>query len=116
MAVDLSSLSQQDRQDFESRLKVFGMDSSAVQEPLTVTGASVKLGYGPKTVSARQPFLVQTSDFAAVKRMVGIDDRVFKNVAPNVKLPNRIDLSTQAAGVLNDAQRRAFVAAPGHVV
>jgi len=122
MPVDLGNISQQDRQDFESRLKVFGMDLSAVQEPLMVNAsAKVTLGFGPKTISARQPFVVQTTDFAAVKRMVGIEDRVFKNVAPSVALPGRIELGSRLrAGSITSSgdspQRRSFTAAPGHTM
>lgn len=115
MPVNLDALSAQDRQDFESRLRVFGMDVSAVQEPLTVSGA-VKLGYGPKFQSARQPFVVKTKDIAAVKRMVGLDDRVAKTLSSQVKLPSRITVSPAGGAnpitVSRDAGQ-AFVASPG---
>lgn len=119
MPVDLGQIPQQDRQDFESRLGVYGLNASAVQEPLIVSGTKVMLNYGPNRETARQPFVVQTSDFAAVKRMVGIQDKVFKTIAPRVTLPTRIELNPritkEAVGNVRDAPRSSsYTAAPGH--
>jgi hypothetical protein len=47
MPVDISSLPAADREDFQKRLQVYGLDINAVQEPLSVTGSStVNLVYG----------------------------------------------------------------------
>jgi hypothetical protein len=120
MPVDLSQLSAEDRQDFERRLGVYGMNASAVQEPLAVTSSAVTLAYGPNRPSARAPFVLQTRDFAAVKRMVGIDDRVLRNVAPRVTLPGAIELGGRrptgiagAIGAIRDPESRGYTAAPG---
>ena len=117
MAADLSQLPAQDRQDFEKRLKLYGLDASGVQDPLIVAG-TVSLAYGPGRESARQPHVVRTTDFAAVKRMIGIDDRVFANVGSRVPLPGRIEVGRTSAGRLparpRDAgQGGAFSASPG---
>lgn len=97
MPVDISSIPQEDREDFQKRLQVFGIDAATVQEPLSVTRAdTVTLAYGPNRPSARAPLVIETTDFAHVKRMVGIDDRLFTTRPTNVALPGRIDLASKA--------------------
>jgi hypothetical protein len=96
MPVDISTIPSEDREDFQKRLRVFGIDANAVQEPLAVTRSdTVVLAYGPNRPSARAPFVVETTDFAQVKRMVGIDDRVVATRPTNVALPGRIDLASK---------------------
>jgi hypothetical protein len=95
------------------------MDMTGVQEPLAVTGA-VMLGYGPRVQSAREPFVIQTTDLEAVKRMVGIEDRVARNRAGRMTIPDRIELGIRpgagAIGAITEApKRQPFVAAPGRM-
>lgn len=113
MPVDISTIPSEDREDFQKRLRIFGIDTNAVQEPLAVTRSdTVMLAYGPNRPSARAPFVVETTDLAHVKRMVGVDDRVFATRPTNVALPGRIDLASKiAAGTTNTAALRATPAA-----
>jgi hypothetical protein len=117
MPVDLSQLSPEERQDFERRLAVYGVTAAGVQEPLSVGAAGVTLAYGPNRASARSPYVVQTNDFASVKRMVGIDDRVLRNVSSGVRLPGRIEVGRRTPvgtiGAVRDAESRGYAAAPG---
>jgi hypothetical protein len=121
MPVDLSGLPAQDRQDFEKRLAVYGLDASHVQDPLLVNpGARAYLAYGPGRESVREPHVLRTTDIAAVKRMVGIDDRVFRTAASRVPLPGMVEVGrlTRGAererpGIQRDAGSSRFTAAPG---
>jgi hypothetical protein len=116
MAVDLSSMPPEDREDFQRRLQTYGLDLSAVQEPLSVTpAAKVTLAYGPGRASARMPHVLETTDLAAVKRMIGVDDRVFRNVAAKVAMPRGISLGARSlAGRSGLAREKApFEAGPG---
>jgi hypothetical protein len=126
MPVDIGSLSSEDRQDLERRLGLYGLDSSALQEPLAITSSSrVPLAYGPSRETARQPHVIQTTDIEAVKRMVGIDNRIAKTAASRVALPGRIDLGRTArtatlgrtfsdsSGRQQEPQRGYYSAAPG---
>jgi len=118
MPFDISSIPAEDRQDFERRLQTYGIDSSNVQEPLTVSPSGrVNLAYGPNRESARSPIVVRTRDFAAVKRMVGIEDGVFRNVASRVTLPGPVSVGRRVTpsgfSVMRDADPKSFEAAPG---
>jgi len=118
MPVDVSSIPAEDREDFQRRLQAFGMDLASVQEPLSVTpAAKVALQHGPRRESARAPFLVQTTDLAQVKRMIGVDDRVYRSIASKVALPGPVTLGSKAvagrATALRDSEPQGFRAAPG---
>jgi hypothetical protein len=116
MPVDISSIPSNDREDFQRRLRTYDLDVSSVQEPLSVTARTV-LAYGPGRESARTPHVIQTTDLAKVKRMVGVDDRVFRNIAPGTALPGRVALGTRPvagrATVARDVDTRQFKAGPG---
>lgn len=117
MPVDLGSIPQEDRQDFERRLQTYGLTASALQEELVVGPSStISLAYGPGRQTVRQPYVLQTTDLAAVKRMVGIDDRVFQRNPSKAPLPGRIDLG-QPLGVgrlgVAEAEGNFYTAAPG---
>ena len=118
MAVDLSSMPPEDREDFQRRLQTYGLDLSAVQEPLAVTpSAKVTLAYGPGRESARAPHVLQTTDLAAVKRMIGVDDRIFRNVASKVAMPRSISLGARSrAAMAKEAPAAPFHASPGMAV
>ncbi|GEM_PF-1372124 len=117
MPIDISGLPAQDRDDFQKRLQVYGMNVASVQEPLAVMpAANVTLAYGPNQQSARAPFVVQTTDMSHVKRMIGIEDRVAQNFSATRALPGAISLGMRVAGRtmgLGDAGAPSFHASPG---
>ena len=121
MPVDIGSLSQPDRQDFERRLSLYGLNSSALQEPLVVASSvRVSLAYGPNRESVRQPQVIKTQDIDAVKRMIGIDDRIAKSISPKVSLPGRIEIGRSSISAGGRAERDvgagSYLASPGLAV
>ena len=118
MPIDISSIPSSDREDFQKRLQVYGIDINAVQEPLSVADSSVvHLAFGPNRSSARQPHVLETTDLAQVKRWVGLEDRIGQRLTPSLRLPGRIDLGSRIPGVVGrpvgDAAKRRFQASPG---
>lgn len=116
MPVDISAIPTADREDFQKRLQVYGIDFNAVQEPLSVTGSSVvNLAFGPNRPSVRQPYVLETTDLAQVKRWVGVEDSIGQRLTP--RLPGRIDLGGRTPAVggrpVGDVQARRFQASPG---
>jgi len=117
MPVDISTIPAADREDFQKRLQVYGIDINAVQEPLSVAGSSVvNLAFGPNQPSVRQPHVLETTDLAQVKRWIGVEDRIGQRLTPRLKLPGRIDLGGRTPAVggrpVGDAQARKFQASP----
>jgi len=105
LAADLSTLSAEDRADFESRLRVYGLDGSAVQEPLSVQSRStLTLTAGQGQASARPPIVRQVFDFDVLSTMIGVDDRLFETVPQRSAMPDRMALDLRGVTV---------VAAPG---
>jgi hypothetical protein len=93
MSVDLSSLSEEDRNDLQGRLATYGLESGALQDALTLQPRSrVTLAYGPGRASVRPPVTVEVSDFETLNRMIGVDDRVFQNTPQRAPLPPRVEL------------------------
>jgi len=118
MSVDLSTIPSENREDFLQRLQTYGLDTSSVQEPLFVTpSAKVTLAHGPGRESARAPFVFRTTDLTQVKRMIGVDDRLYRNVASKTPLPGTISLGARTVAGrgpgLRDPDRTTFHAGPG---
>jgi hypothetical protein len=107
--LNLSALKDADQQDFLARLNRFGLDASAGQQELVVPRSStINLAYGPNRDSFIKPVVLNVSDLAIAKRMIGVDDRVFQHAPSAVPLPRAITLPRAAA-------ERPFVATPGLV-
>lgn len=110
MSVDLKVLSAEDRQDFERRLTTYGLDTSVVHEGITVQpGSRLTLAYGPGRDSFLKPIVLEVNEFDKLKRMIGIDDRIFQRISQKIPLPRRIELTPNEG-----AQRR--IAGPGVAV
>jgi hypothetical protein len=91
VAVDLSSLSEADRTDFESRLGIYGLNTSVVEQEVTVQpNQRLQLAYGRETFI--RPIVLEVSDFDDLNRMIGIDDRVFETVPSRTPLPEALEL------------------------
>jgi hypothetical protein len=110
MSVDLKALSEEDRQDFERRLANYGLDTSVVQEGITVQPSSrLILAHGPGRDTFIKPVVLEVNEFDKLTRMIGVDDRIFQRMPQKGPLPRRIDLPLGEG-----AQRR--VAGPGLAV
>jgi hypothetical protein len=116
MPIDLTKIPPEDRQDFERRLQTYGVDTSIVQQQLSVaTSAQVNLAYGPNRESALAPFVIQTNDISRVKQMVGVDNNVFRNVSPRITLPGSVVIGNKI-NTIRSSSRPAFQAASGKVM
>lgn len=117
MTIDWGKISSKDRSDYERRLKIYGLDTSSVQDALTIPTGKINLSFGPRAESARQPFVIKTNNFAEVKRMVGIDDRIAEIVTPRITLPGPINIrprnTNRLTNILGNMDRSTFLASPG---
>lgn len=89
MPVDMSGLSDADKQDYEHRLSLYGLDGTTLlQEELLIPPSSrVYLAMAPN--SFIQPRVLETKDLSTVKQWIGIPDVVFERIGrlPRVALP-----------------------------
>lgn len=93
MGVDLTQLSDADRQDFSARLAVFGLDSTVVSPELSVPNSSqIRLAHGQGRESFVKPVVLQVRDFTQLKRMIGVDDRIAQARRQITRLPERLEL------------------------
>jgi len=116
MPVDLSGLSDADRADFTSRLDVYGLDESVVQQEIRVQPNSrVPLTYGAGRDTLLRPTVVRVADFDQLNSMIGVNDRLFERIPPDVPLPQPFELApggglprlTAAVGLPRAAAPRA---------
>ncbi|MGD9935415.1 MAG: hypothetical protein AB7T37_17095 [Dehalococcoidia bacterium] len=99
MPADLTSIPDDERDDFAKRLGVFGLDASAVNEPLNLQrNGRIELAHGGGRDSFVKPVVVHVRDFDDLNKMIGVDDRVFEKAPQRVPLPQRLEFSTTPNG------------------
>ncbi len=116
----MGTIDDADQNDFLERLKGYGLDESAVLQPLlTTVPSAVTALYMSRSESALRPIVLKTNDFDDLNKWIGVPDGIFDQIDPFAEPPRREAMRAirEPVSVLHDAESaRASTTACKHDV